>query len=342
MAVLESLEILDFHVRGHYPNQRSLWSNLDTRTLREKKSVKLPGYLPPVAEFRASDSPQKRALTVRDIDIPLLCQGDSGRSKYHLKLILQAREGDRRAEDELNDSLRSHFSGLGLRYDPASIVEDRYLVPSTSSAGYPVEAVSHKGSILLKLSQLGYPVPDFAIMTSAAFQDRARFEERLFNTVENLQRLTCQAFGSQTDPLVFALRCATPLYVPGVMPTFLNVGVTEGALPVLKRKLGAQAADKMFLNNLRNLLLCLDREAHAKYAPRLKPYLPPEETAQLCGLLAEEVRRRDPKLLEDPRRQTAFLARQACKQFDESRDLLLTLSRGVRHYPSLILQKMVC
>ena len=342
MAVLEAPEILDFRVRGHYPNQRSLWSNLDARTLRAKKGTKLPGYLPPVAEYRRSGAGETLGVTIRDIDLPLLCQGDSGRSKYHLKLILQAREGDRRAEDELNDSLRSHFSALGLRYDPASIVEDRYLVPSTSSADYPVETVSHKRSILLKLSQLGYPVPDFAIMTSAAFQDRARFEERLFDTVDNLQRLTCQAFGSQTDPLVFALRCATPLYVPGVMPTFLNVGVTEGALPVLKRTLGAQAADKMFLNNLRNLLLCLDREAHAKYAPRLKPYLPPEETAQLCGLLAEEVRQRDPKLLEDPRRQTAFLARQAYKQFDESRDLLLTLSRGVRHYPSLILQKMVC
>ena len=58
--------------------------------------------------------------------------------------------------------------------------------------------------------------------------------------------------------------------------------------------------------------------------------------------LSEIIRKTDRRLIEDPFAQAAFFARQAYKHFEENRDLVLTLCRGAEHYPSLILQKMIC
>ena len=93
-------------------------------------------------------------------------------------------------------------------------------------------------------------MPDFVILTADAYLDRERhLEERLFRALEQLENLTGQSLDSSEDPLVFALRCATPSYVPGVMPTYLNVGITENALPGLEKVFGAEPAQKMFLNS---------------------------------------------------------------------------------------------
>ena len=58
--------------------------------------------------------------------------------------------------------------------------------------------------------------------------------------------------------------------------------------------------------------------------------------------IREVIQKKDPLLLEDPYYQAAFFARQAYLYFENNSDLMLTLSRGKAHYPSLIIQKMVC
>jgi hypothetical protein len=63
---------------------------------------------------------------------------------------------------------------------------------------------------------------------------------------------------------------------------------------------------------------------------------------RLIDEMSEIVRHTNRSLIEDPFYQAAFLARQAYKDFEENHDLVAALKRGTEHFPSLILQKMVC
>ena len=97
-----------------------------------------------------------------------------------------------------------------------------------------------------------------------------------------------QGLGNGRNPLVFAIRCATTHYIPGVMDTYLNVGVTESTLPCLEKMYGSVAARKMFLNNLRNLCRSLDRDEHAAIVGAVKSDLAPDEVDGLDGAVVRD------------------------------------------------------
>jgi len=69
--------------------------------------------------------------------------------------------------------------------------------------------------------------------------------------------MSSQKFGSEDKPLIIAMRSAMPSYIPGLMPTFLNVGVTRQNFPVLCTILGKTVSKKIYLSNLRTLELSL-------------------------------------------------------------------------------------
>jgi hypothetical protein len=339
-------EIRSFRIRGNYPNHSRLVHSMEGRhTERGKVPQKLPGYSPAVAEFVVGGpgGDVSGSIAVRDLDLLPLCQRDVEAARRHLSLLLAARAGDREAADALSVSVQEHipYPRTGLRSLEQGT--SRMVIPCTSREVYPEQAVSHKGSILLRLSQLGYPVPDFVILTTEAYlRNGTDLDAHLSDALHQLEDLTCQTLGATDDPLIFALRCATPFYVAGVMPTFLNVGVTEATLPGLEDVFGAEPAHRMFLNNLRNIHAALDREGSDALPSAIGPQLAPEEVVDLIRRISAEIRRTDPALVEDPFSQAAFLIRQSYQYFEDNQDLLLTLSRGARCHPAVILQKMVC
>lgn len=330
--------IRDFRIRGCFVNRRKLLAPLGQRT--QRSGAPPPGYAAAVVELERDHTPE--TVDVRDIDLPLLCQADVECAKQHLSLILRARRGDPAADRSLLSAVEAYqwqiTSGLqGL--EPA---ESRFVVPSSSREQHSEAAVSHKGSTLLTLSQLGYPVPDFAILTAEAFTDRdSHLETHVANAVRQLEILTLRHLGGEA-PLVIALRCAMPNYLPGVMRTYLNVGVTERVMPGLRATYGRLAADRMFLNTLRNICVSIAPEHHTDIVEAVAPGLSPDEIAGLIDRLSETVARRDRRLLEDPFHQVAFFVRQAYAHFEDNQELLSTLSRGAEHYPCLILQEMIC
>jgi len=340
MEPLPAGEIRDFRVRGNYFNQHSLrFRKLRHIPPKENQPPDRPGYSPPVVEFDLVGG-AVGSIVAMEIDIPVLCQDDFEKAKAHLALIVNARRGDPRAVAELC-AVTQQFPWLAAADGPRP-AESRFVVPSTSEETHSENDISHKGFILLKLSQQGYPVPDFVVLTSEAYLDgAAHLENHLADAIAQLELLTMQKLGDCKDPLVFALRCATPHYIPGVMDTFLNVGVIERTLPCLAKMYGGVGARKMLLNNLRNLCAHLDDE-HAAIVSGIKSDLPPQEVARWIDRLSEVVRKTDARLLDDPFYQAAFLARQAYKHFEENLDLVVTLCRGTEHSPSLIMQKMVC
>lgn len=340
METVTGTEIRDFTVRGNYFNQRSLLSRRNLYSSKKDNIVSSsPGYSPPVVEFDLHDG-TAGSIVVSEADIPLLCGDDFERGKRHLSLIVNARRGDPKAAEDLSSAAQADSLGETGRVQPS---ENEFVVPCTSSQAHSELDISQKGSILLKLSQLGYPVPDFVVLTADAYTKRAQhFEEHLLDAIKQLEILTMQGLGNCRNPLVFAIRCATTRYIPGVMDTYLNVGATESALPCLETMYGSLAARKMFLNNLRNLCRFLHHDEHAAIVSAVKSDLSPEQVMSLTERLSDIIRTADKTLLEDPFAQAAFFAKQAYKDFEENQALVLSLCRGTEHYPSLIMQKMIC
>ncbi len=345
MKLLAPVEIRDFRVRGNYFNQRSLLSRKQLHHQKKEQAAdNLPGYSPPVVEYE-TETGQSGTLVVSEIDIPLLCDSDFRMSARYLSLVLQARDGDPNAAREL--LALSERNPLLSKAALRTASESRFVVPCTSECSHSDQDISQKGNILLKLSQQGYPVPDFVVLTSQAFLDRSEpVEKHLADAIEQLEILTLQKLGSPTDPLVFAIRSATTRYLPGVMDTYLNVGVAERTLPYLEQAYGRFVAHRMYLNNLRNILNALDSEQHAAVVAAVRSGLSAAEVAGLIDRVSDIIQKTDRALLEDPFAQALFIVQHSYRQYEENKDLLLTLcrgsERGTEPYPSLIMQKMVC
>jgi pyruvate,orthophosphate dikinase len=326
--------IRDFRMRGNYFNQHS-------RRFRKDRYSPVPSspvYRPPVVDFHLEDG-ASGSVVVSDVDIPLLSQHDYGLAKTYLGLILEARRGNTRAAAELAAAL-NEYPWLTTPSEQPPPAETRFVVPSTSPEAHSVIDISQKGFVLLKLTQKGYPVPDFVVLTAEAYSDGpANLERHLGDAIAQLEVLTMQSLQAG-GPLAFAMRCATPSYIPGVMDTFLNVGITERSLARLEDMYGQIGARKMFLNNLRNLANALDHDTAGEGA--VTSELAPEQVSQLIDRWSDMVRKIDRRLIEDPFYQAAFFARLALKHYEENFELVATLCRGNEYSPSLILQKMVC
>jgi len=345
MQPVTAVSIRDFRVRGNYFTQRSLLARKELHyQKRDGAKEEHPGYSPPVVEYDLEGG-ESGCITVSEIDIPLLCENDVERSKRYLSLILQCRGGDREAVRELQEMTDKHpWLGKTAGRRP---VESRFVVPCSSEEQHSDQDISQKGNILLQLSQEDYPVPDFVVLTSQAFLDHeVAIEKKLAEAIEQLEVLTLQQLGSRSDPLVFAIRSATTQYLPGVMDTYLNVGVAERTLPFLEERYGPFAARRMYLNNLRNILNALDREQHAALVAKVKSGLSASEVTGLIDQVTGIIRKSDPALVEDPFAQALFIVKHSYEIYEENKDLLVTLCRASERrsepYPSLIMQKMVC
>ncbi|MBI5482527.1 MAG: hypothetical protein HY906_26970 [Deltaproteobacteria bacterium] len=342
----EAPRVTEFRICGNYSNWRSLLVSLDDRSAASTFVPRdHPGYVPPVAQYWTTDRSDGpgHEIEVRGTDLPLLCQRTQEQGREHLTLILRARRGDRQAAERLTETVAAYHHDVSAWLRASRLVETDSVVPSASNEEYPPTSVSLKGAVLLELSRKGYPVPDFVIVTADCYSEwESGGEQFLGQAVDDLQVMTRQTLGSSDNPLIFALRVAMPHYSPGFMPTFLNVGATESALPGLQRTFGVEVANKILLNNLKNLVRLLDPAGYSQLAGQLSPYLDAAATSRLIDQIAQVIRRHDVELLVDPFRQLHYLAEQARLHFEANTDVLLTLSRGQRFYPSLILQKMVC
>lgn len=341
MPQLAELRPLGLSVQSDYPTLRSMLAALETRR-QGPKARRLPGCSQTTARYLDAGG-RPAEIEVRDQDQLLVAHCRWETVQEHFGLVLRARGGDAEATATLKAQAEGLARGVREAMDCAERSESGFLVPSTSAREHGAEKLSHKGEMLLQLSRRGYPVPDFAVLTSDVYSRPEEEQERLTaSALDLLSTLTGLRTGFAEPPLVFALRCAMPHYYPGVMPTFLNVGIVEADLPALERAFGRGAALKMYLNNLRNLVTSLDPAGLPDAASRFRTDLEEPQLSRAIEWAAARVKAGDPALLRDRLAQTRFFIRLGYRYFEDNQDLLLTLSRGRRHYPALILQQMVC
>jgi hypothetical protein len=339
MSVEEKFQIEGFILRANYPN---LFSRR-AESSRDEPTADLPGYRPATVEYRLAGLGEPRQLKVRGVDILILNNRDRGLGRRYLSLLIRARQGDSFAQAEANQILDRQIQENDRFCAALDLVEDQAVVPHCTEGDHPCEKVSHKGRNLLHLSRQGYPVPDYCILTTDSFQEGypAR-QDHLARAIANLEQMTERRLGSEEQPLILALRYAMPSYIPGLMPTYLNAGITRQVYPALCRIYGVKPAARMYLNNLRNLRLLLADEGYTLSKDVSRSLSGMGHLSADIALLEKEIDELDEGLLQDARYQIEFLDRCSAGFFRTNRDLIFTLSHGRSVRPALILQQMIC
>jgi hypothetical protein len=153
--------------------------------------------------------------------------------------------------------------------------------------------------------------------------------------------MTGEKLGDPDQALIFAMRSATPYYIPGLMPTYLNVGVTKLCIRSLELRYGRSVANKIYLNNLQSICQILD--PHQEFFRSMKRDCAPfsEDIEEHIGYLFKKIETIDDRILYDAQYQALMFMRVAHSFFTRNQDIIYTFQRGHATFPALILQKMV-
>jgi len=123
---------------------------------------------------------------------------------------------------------------LLLNYDPQKIVTAIRPVNKTVS---DIIYLGNKGLNLVKLMGHGFPVPPGFIITTELFRCREiidnyppadkNLKDQLGRELSSLEKKTGKSFSNPKNPLLLSIRSGAPISQPGMMDTFLDVGINE-------------------------------------------------------------------------------------------------------------------
>jgi pyruvate,orthophosphate dikinase len=138
---------------------------------------------------------------------------------------------------------------LLLSYDPQKAMTPMHPVKEGLSN---IIHLGNKGHNLVKLQELGLPVPPGFIITTEVFRCRGaidayppakqNLEEQVAWGVADLEKTTGKSFGAPRNPLLLSVRSGSSISQPGMMNTFLDVGINEDVV----RGMIAQTGNEWF------------------------------------------------------------------------------------------------
>ncbi|HXX57189.1 MAG TPA: PEP/pyruvate-binding domain-containing protein [Thermodesulfovibrionales bacterium] len=126
---------------------------------------------------------------------------------------------------------------LLLNYDPKKALSAVHVANKNTDDRIHL---GNKGYNLVKLASLGIPVPPGFIITTEAFRCmpaisqfrpvRDHLHEGIGDQMGELEKLTGKKFGDPANPLLVSVRSGAAVSMPGMMNSFLNVGLHEAAV----------------------------------------------------------------------------------------------------------------
>jgi pyruvate,orthophosphate dikinase len=97
--------------------------------------------------------------------------------------------------------------------------------------------LGNKGMNLVKLNRYGFPVPPGFIITTEIFRyfeiidnytpANNNLRDQIAHEISHLEKITGRSFGNPKKPLIFSVRSGATISQPGMMNTFLDVGMNE-------------------------------------------------------------------------------------------------------------------
>ncbi len=347
-----------FLIRASYPNfymmQRYALEGPDIFNHNaDEKDNPLEGNKPGTVIYTLNEVEGTFEFPPRWYDMYYLLRCKVQNRGAYIRMLLQERYGDalydtgesnpagRTTPDQLKER-RERFRQATRNYlKDHPLYQDPEIITPLSPGTFDEYTVSHKGKMLMDLTVNGYPVPDFVILTADGVQQADRMEELLSKAIKNLEIMTNRHFGLYHRPLVFALRCAMPQYIPGLMPTVLNIGMTREAYEGLREERGIEMANRAYLSNLHSLHEMMG--AAFKY-DKNDIELSTEEQAQRIAVMERYILTNDSegeRLLNDALYQTLRLVRYVLKFYSDNQNMILTFMQGKQAVPAFILHRMV-
>ncbi|MCB2168210.1 MAG: pyruvate, phosphate dikinase [Deltaproteobacteria bacterium] len=132
-----------------------------------------------------------------------------------------------------------------LNYDPQRAVTS-LVMPNERVDG--IIYLGNKGLNMVKLHNFGFPVPPGFIVTSEVFRCRevieryppaeANFRDQVSRHIAILENYAGKKFGNARNPLLLSVRSGSSISQPGMMDTFLDVGMNEDIAAGLAVKTG--------------------------------------------------------------------------------------------------------
>ncbi len=139
---------------------------------------------------------------------------------------------------------QAHLQKL-LMYDPKRIITAMHQ-PKTWIMG--AMDLGNKGNNLVTLCACGLPVPPGFIITTEAFRYRElidyyqparyNFREQIRRELKTLEKAAGKRFGDPSNPLLLSVRSGSVISQPGMMDTFIDVGMNEEIAHGLAKKTG--------------------------------------------------------------------------------------------------------
>lgn len=333
------MKIKNFKIRASYPNFFMLNLYMEQKRFIFEKENEREGNKPGTVIYQLEDDDNLYEIAPKWYDIYyLLTKNNDKEIKRFLTLLIEERDGNASNIEEL-ESLRENLYQDCVKYvNDNYLYEDEKIVTTVTPYNFSEVVISNKGKMLMELTKQCYAVPDFCIISSNAFLDDNQ-EELLHKAIHNLEVMTKCRFGSEDNPLVFALRSAMPQYIPGLMPTLLNIGINRNAYRGLTKKYGSSMGNRIYLNTLSNMITMLAID----YNYTDENDLSVEEQLAKIKMMEKLVieKEGDERLLEDSFYQAFRFLTYAREFYIKNQDLVLTFMRGKKAYPSMILHKMV-
>jgi len=106
--------------------------------------------------------------------------------------------------------------------------------------------IGNKGYFLKLLASFGFPVPPGFIITTEVFRGYEAvvgykyitkdLSHRIYNEIVKLEKITGLKYGNPVNPLLLSVRSGATISLPGMMSSFLNVGINEEIADGLSKK----------------------------------------------------------------------------------------------------------
>jgi pyruvate,orthophosphate dikinase len=136
---------------------------------------------------------------------------------------------------------------LLLTYSPRNISTS---IDEPASHLLDIVHLGNKALNIIKMKKLGLPVPSGFVVTTEVFRCRSlidgypqaerNFIKRIELEMTRLERLTGKVFGSPENTLLVSVRSGSAISQPGMMDSYLNVGINEEIVSGMIRSTGRE------------------------------------------------------------------------------------------------------
>lgn len=303
----------------------------------------LEGNKPGTVIYTLDGDDTKREFPPRWYDMYWLLKHKGRDKENYFRLLLSEHEGTATAEQlqQLAQS-RKAFRDILISYVANHPTPDKpELITALTQQQLTDDQISYKGRMLVDLTRNCYPVPDFVILTSESYMHPENLEARLTEAIRYLEIMTHLTLGDKEHPLVIAIRCAMPQYIPGLMPTLLNIGVTRTAYEALRQAHADNMANRVYLSTLHTIAEMVGLETKYQISDISLDTRLQRARIEMMEKEIREAREDGDRLLTDAFYQTLQMVRYVRSFYTNNQDLILTFMQGKQAFPSLILQRMV-